>query len=107
MVKYPRMSHSCHPDSKIKGIKVIIHNDAGALTGPTHKFKSSPRRKKGCTDFLIIQSTSGVSRLAAITLAAVWESREIQSMVHGFDTLADGDPSYKTSLTFLTNKEAA
>lgn len=46
-----------------------------------------------------------MSRLAAITLAAVWGSREIRSMVYGFDTLADGDPSYKTSLIFLTNKK--
>lgn len=61
----------------------------------------------GCSDFLIIQSTSGVSRLATITLAAVWGSRGIPSMVYGFDTLADGDPGYKTSLIFLTTKEAA
>lgn len=46
MVEYPRMSHSCHQDRKIKGIKVIIQDDAGALTGPSHKFKSSPKGKK-------------------------------------------------------------
>lgn len=72
-----------------------------------HHTSLKVHKKKGCSDFLIIQSTSGVSRLAAITLAAIWGSREIPSMVHGFDTLADGDPGYKTRLTFLTNKDAA
>lgn len=44
MLKYLNMSQSCHEDSKIKGIIiVIIHYEAGALTGPSHKFKSSTK----------------------------------------------------------------
>lgn len=99
------MSHFCHHDSKIKGFKGIIQDDTGALTGPSRKFKSSPKKRLGL-GFLTIQSSSGESRLTAIALATVWGSRGNRSMVHRFDTLADGGPGYKTNLNFLTDKEA-
>lgn len=107
-VKYPKTSRRFHQASKIKAIKAIFQDDAGAPAAPSPKFKSSPphpqKKKESCSlDFLIIQISSGESRLAAITLAAVWGSRTGCLSLTCWQMAAR---VIKQHLTFLTDKEA-
>lgn len=97
-VKYPKTSRRFHQASKIKAIKAIFQDDAGAPAAPSPKFKSSspPPKKEGKLQFRLFNNSDlvwGVSTGGDHSRCRLG----IQNRVPEFDMLADGGPGYKTT----------
>lgn len=96
-VKTSKTSRCSHQAGKIKAIKAIFQDGAGAPAAPSPKFKSSPPPKKERKLRLRLFNNSdlvwGVSTGGDHSRCRLG----IQNWVPGFDTLADGGPGYKTT----------
>lgn len=97
-VKCPKTSRCSHQAGKIKAIKAIFQDDAGAPVAPSPKFKSSPppqkkERKLRLRLFNNSDPVWGVSTGGDHSRCRLGtQNREPE-----FDTLADGGPGYKTT----------